>query len=180
MKIIKGILFFVVGIIALALIVAIFVKKDYALEREVVINQPVEKVFDYIKYLKNQDNFSTWASMDPKMKKEFRGTDGEVGFVSAWESQDKNVGKGEQEITAIKENERIDYELRFIEPFETTDFAYMTTTAVNDSVTNVKWGFTGRMEYPMNLMMLFMNFEEMLGADFENGLSKLKTILEEQ
>jgi hypothetical protein len=27
---------------------------------------------------------------------------------------------------------------------------------------------------------LFMNFEEMLGADFENGLSKLKTILEEQ
>lgn len=180
MKIIKGILFFVVGIVALALIVAIFVKKDYALEREVVINQPVEKVFDYIKYLKNQDNFSTWASMDPEMKKEFRGTDGEVGFVSAWESQDKNVGKGEQEITAIKENERLDYEQRFIEPFETTDFAYMTTSAVSDSVTNVKWGFTGRMEYPMNLMMLFMNFEEMLGADFENGLGKLKTILEEQ
>ena len=56
----------------------------------------------------------------------------------------------------------------------------MSTGAVNDSVTTVAWGFDGRMKYPMNLMMLFMDFDKMMGEDFETGLSKLKTILEEK
>ena len=37
--------------------------------------------------------------MDPNIKTDFRGTDGTVGFISAWDSNNiKNVGKGEQEI----------------------------------------------------------------------------------
>ena len=55
----------------------------------------------------------------------------------------------------------------------------MTTESVNDSVTILKWGFTGSMDYPMNLSLLFMDMEEMLGEDFEEGLGKLKRILEE-
>jgi hypothetical protein len=39
--------------------------------------------------------------MDPNMKKTYTGTDAEVGFISAWESTDKNVGVGEQEIKKI-------------------------------------------------------------------------------
>jgi uncharacterized protein YndB with AHSA1/START domain len=144
----------------------------------VVINKPRQEVFDYVKYLKNQDNFSKWASMDPDMRTSYRGTDGSVGFVSAWESDDKNVGKGEQEITGIIEGQRIDYELRFIEPFESTSLAYMITEDVSDQHTKVRWGFTGRMNYPMNLMLLFMDFEKMIGDDFEHGLENLKAILE--
>ncbi|WP_254500404.1 hypothetical protein, partial [Salmonella enterica] len=68
------------------------------MEREITINKSRQEVYDYIKYLKNQNNFSKWAKMDPAMKTEFRGTDGTVGFVSAWESAKKDVGKGEQEI----------------------------------------------------------------------------------
>ena len=51
--------------------------------------------------------------MDPDMKKTYRGTDGTVGFVSAWDSEKDDVGKGEQEIIKITDGERIDYELRF-------------------------------------------------------------------
>ena len=180
MKILKRILYVLVGIIALVLIVALFVKKEYAVEREVTIEKPKAEVFEYIKYLKNQDNFSKWATMDSAMKKEFRGTDGTVGFVSAWDSEDSDVGKGEQEIMKIAEGERIDYELRFLEPFEATDNAYMTTESVNDSVTKVSWGFNGKMNYPMNLMLLFMDMEKMLGGDFETGLTNLKGVLEGQ
>ena len=32
----------------------------------ITINQPKKTVFDYIRMLKNQDNFSVWAKMDPK------------------------------------------------------------------------------------------------------------------
>src|SRR5687767_6815253 len=106
MKILKRILFSVLGLVAILLIVALFVKKDYAVEREITINKPKQEVFAYIKYLKNQDNFSKWGSMDPAMQKSYTGTDGAVGAVSAWKGN-SDVGEGEQEIKKITEGERI-------------------------------------------------------------------------
>jgi hypothetical protein len=179
MKIIKGIFLFLLGIIALVLITALFVKKDYAVEREIIIEKPRMEVFNYVKFLKNQDNYSKWASMDPAMKKTYRGTDGAIGFVSAWESANEEVGTGEQEIKAIVEGERIDFELRFLKPFEATEPAYMVTEPVSDTQTKVKWGFSGHMKYPMNIWMLFMDFEAMIGADLQTGLDNLKKVMEE-
>lgn len=178
MKIVKKILLGLVILIAIPFIVALFVAKEYAVEREININKPKTEVFDYIKHLKNQDTYSKWNNIDPNMKKEYRGTDGEVGFVSAWDSDNEDVGAGEQEIKKITEGERIDFELRFLKPFEATEPAYMITEAVSDVETKVKWGFSGKMPYPMNIMMLFMNMEEMIGADLEEGLKNLKVVLE--
>jgi hypothetical protein len=180
MKILKRVLLVLVILIAIPLIAALFLRKDYAVEREVTINKPKQEVFEYVKYLKNQNKFSKWANLDPNMKQEFRGTDGTVGFVSAWESQSDDVGKGEQEIKGIKDGERIDYEIRFLKPFESTSPAYMTTETVNGNQTKVKWGFSGHMPYPMNLMLSVMNMEQMLGDDFQLGLNNLKGIMEKQ
>ncbi|NJM94746.1 MAG: SRPBCC family protein [Cytophagales bacterium] len=180
MKILKIILIVLAIVVAVPLLAALVLKKEYAVERKVVISKPKAEVFDYLKYLKNQDNYSKWATMDPDMKKEYRGTDGEPGFVSGWESQNPDVGKGEQEIKEVVEGERVNFELRFYEPFEATDNAYMTTTSTSESETEVAWGFDGKMPYPMNLMLLFMDMEGMIGADLETGLGRLKTILESQ
>ncbi|WP_350563104.1 hypothetical protein, partial [Psychrobacter sp. CAL346-MNA-CIBAN-0220] len=92
-------------------------------------------------------------------------TDATVGFVSAWASENPDVGVGEQEIIAIDEGKRIDFELRFISPFEATEPAYMSTTAVNANQTKVDWVFSGHFAYPTNLMFLFIDFETMIGAD---------------
>lgn len=180
MSLLKRILIVVGIIIAIPLLLALFVKKEYSVEREIVINKPQDEVFEYVKYLKNQNDYSKWASIDPNMKKEFRGVDGTVGFVSAWESEDPNVGKGEQEIKDISEGERIEYELRFIEPFESTSSAYLITDSLNENQTTVKWGFNGKMDYPMNLMTLFMDMEDMIGSDLDIGLQNLKKILENE
>jgi len=179
MRALKIIGLILVGIIAILLIAGLFIDGNYALEREVTINKPRQEVFDYVKLLKNQNNFSVWAMADPNMKKEFTGVDGTIGCVSAWDSENPDVGKGEQTIIQIAEGQRIDYELHFIEPFESTDYAYMTTEAVSDNQTKVIWGFRGEMKYPMNLMMLTMNLEEMLAPDLEKGLGNLKGILEQ-
>lgn len=178
MKILRKILIGLAIIIALPLIVALFVKKDYVVQREVRINKPKQEVFDYVKYLKNQDNYSKWNNIDPNMKKSYRGTDGTVGFVARWESDNDEVGWGEQEIKKITEGERIDFELRFIKPLEATEPAFMTTESVANNQTKVSWGFSGHMSYPMNLMLLFMDMEKMIGDDLETGLEKLKTELE--
>lgn len=180
MKIIKNILYTIIALIVIVLIIGLFVSKDYAVERQVTINKPKDVVFEYVKFLKNQNNYSVWAKADPAMKTSFTGTDATPGFISAWESLDKNIGKGEQEITKIIDGERIDYELRFFEPMKTTNLAYMSTESLSDDQTLVKWGFSGHISYPMNLMLLFMNMDKMVGKDFEQGLVNLKTILEAQ
>ena len=95
MKILKKIVIALAIIIAIPLIIALFIKKDYAVEQEVTINKSKQQVFDYVKFIKNQDNYSVWATMDPNMKKEHKGTDGTVGFIASWDSEKKEVGKGE-------------------------------------------------------------------------------------
>jgi hypothetical protein len=177
MKFLKRFLLVILGIVALGLIVALFVSKDMKASREIVINKPKAEVFEYIKQLKNQNNYSKWSKLDPNMKTEFRGTDGTVGFVSAWEGN-SDVGKGEQEIKKIVEGESLETELRFIKPFESKAIATMTTTAVDSAHTKVTWGFDSKMAYPMNIMKLFMDMEKSVGDDFSTGLTNLKAVME--
>jgi hypothetical protein len=178
MKILKKLLFVVAGILVLWLLIALFMPKDYNVERQVVINKPKTEVFDYIKYVKNQDNFSKWNQLDPNMKKSYSGTDGTVGFIYGWNSDNGEAGVGEQEIKNITEGERVDFELRFKEPMEATSMAYMITEGVSDAETNVKWGFNGRMPYPFNIFLPLMKSQ--LGKDFQTGLDNLKKVMESQ
>lgn len=176
MKILKRILIGIVAIVASLLLIALFVTKDYNVERSVSINKPKEQVFGFLKQSKNQDQYNKWIRADPQVKKTYRGEDGTVGFVYAWESGE--IGKGEQEISSIQEGEQIDFALRFQEPFESNAAAHMTTKAVADNQTKVSWRMEGRNPYPMNLMNLFV--PSVLGNDLETSLATLKTVLEKQ
>jgi hypothetical protein len=178
MKILKKILIVIVALVAIVLIIAIFPKKEYTVGRDVVINKPKQQVFDYIKMLRNQDNFSKWAKMDPGMQKSYNGTDGTVGFLSAWDSE--KVGKGEQQITNIRDGERIDFALHFIKPMEGKADAHMTTETVSEQQTKVNWVINGKMNYPMNILLLFMDMDKILGKDLNEGLVNLKTVVEKQ
>ena len=39
--------------------------------------------------------------------------------------------------------------------------------------------FHGIMKYPLNIMMLFINFEKEIGDDLQGGLTKLKQIMKQ-
>ena len=180
MHILKKILIVVVIIIAIPLIVALFVKKDYAVVKEITVNKPKLEVFDYIKHLKNQGNFSVWQMADPEMIKTYTGTDGTVGFVASWDSQKEDVGKGSQKITKIAEGERLETLITFIRPFEAEDNAYMTTESIDSTHTKVTWGFSGAFSYPLNLMQLFMDMDKQVGGDLQKGLENLKILMEKK
>jgi len=171
------VLYIILGLIAALLLAGLVISKDIKATRELVINKPVNEVFNYIKYLKNQQNYSKWATLDPTIKNEFRGTDGTVGFVNSWEGN-KKVGVGEQEITGITEGKSLSTELRFIKPFKSVAKAVMTTEPAGGNATKVGWGFESKMNYPMNVMKLFMNMEKAIGNDFSTGLTNLKAVLE--
>ena len=170
-------LYVVVAIILLILILAIMAPKTYNVSRSITINKPISEVFDYLKYIKNQDHWSPWKKKDPHMKQEFTGTDGEIGFVSKWEGN-KEVGTGEQEITSIIENKSINSQLRFFKPWKSQSEAYLTVTEVDANSTTVVWGFSGVNKPPSNIFFLFFNMDKTVGKDFEEGLDDLKRILE--
>jgi hypothetical protein len=178
MSILVIILIIIGALLAVLFIVAALSSDDYSVEADVVINKPVATVFDYVKYLDNQSHYNIWVMKDPNVRKEFKGTDGTVGFFYAWASDNKQVGKGEQTITGITENKRVDYGLRFIEPFQAESESYIETEGITNGQTKVTWVFKGKRNFIMKVMHVAMNIKKMLGKDLAASLNNLKGVLE--
>jgi hypothetical protein len=170
------ILYIILGVLAVILVASFILPKSFNVSAEIIIDKPCKEVFDYVKILKNQEKYSVWVMADPNIKIEYKGTDGTVGFISSWTSENKNVGVGAQEIKAIKEGERYDVELRFEKPFKATNQAYTTTTPVEGNRTKVTTVFTGSNPIPMNLMSFMIR--KMLLRDMNQNMTNLKSILE--
>ena len=169
------ILLVVAGLIALLLIIALFMKRKHYVKREIIIHAPLQKVFDYLKLLKNQEKFNKWAMADPDRNNEFKGTDGTVGFIIAWNGN-KDAGEGEKEITNITEGERVEHQIRFVRPMAAIANVIMETEALPDNQTKVYMSNAGTLKYPLNIMIPIA--EKNFSKDMDISLSTLKTILE--
>jgi hypothetical protein len=175
MNTIITILLVVAGIIALLLLIALFMKRKHYVKREIIINAPRQKVFDYLKLLKNQDEFNKHAMAGSDRKREFKGTDGTVGYIYAW-SGDKNAGVGEKEIKNILDGKRIEMEIRFLKPMTVTATIIMEMESLSDDQTKVYWSNAGTLKYPINIMIPMM--EKHVVKDMDSSLLTLKNILE--
>ncbi len=175
MNIILTILLIIAGIIALLLIIALFMKKEHYVNREIIINAPRQKVFDFLRLLKNQEQFNKWAATDKNRIEETKGTDGTVGFIYSW-SGNKSAGKGEKEIMNIVEGKKIETEIRFTKPMQVTASVIMETASLSDDRTKVNFINTGILKYPLNIMIPIA--EKNFAKDIDTSLLTLKNILE--
>jgi effector-binding domain-containing protein len=175
MKILKILLYIVLGIVVLLAALGIFGKKSYHVERSIDIAAPKGMVYEYARFFKNFNEWSPWSPLDPKMTSSITGTDGEAGVLYEWKGNE-DVGAGTQKITAITAD-RIDYEVHFKEPFESTSPVFMTFED-KDSLTKVTWGFDMHIAFPWNGFAMFTDMDAAIGRDYENGLANLKKILE--
>ncbi|HEY0945306.1 MAG TPA: SRPBCC family protein [Opitutaceae bacterium] len=115
MEIFTATLLSVLGIAALLLLLAYLLPREYAVTVTTEIQQPQATVFDYLRMLRHQLQYSEWYKVDPGLRPVIRGEDGTVGAVMRWDSSNKDLGSGEQEITHL-DQERINIELRFLRP----------------------------------------------------------------
>ena len=169
-----------VAIISVALVVAMFSKNKYSLSREVTINKPRQEVYDYLKLLHNQKAFSKWLSLDPDTEISYKGAaDGTSGAILTFNSKDKKAGRGEWEMKRLSATERIDFELRFLAPYNFTAngyFALSDTGAPGE--TKVLWVYNSGMKWPANFMLLFLDMDKIIGNDIAESLANLKHNLE--
>jgi uncharacterized protein YndB with AHSA1/START domain len=177
MKALKILGLLVLGLVLAFLGVGLVVPNSYSVERSVTINQPRADVFKHVASLREQQRWSPWADRDPNQTVTYAGTDGAVGSRSTW-AGNSDVGKGEQEIKAVKPNELVHNEVRFIEPLTGVGQAYIR---LQDEArgTRVSWQMTGESPYPWNALSVFMNLDNTIGKDFDTGLGKLKTLSEQ-
>lgn len=149
---------------------------DLLVEKSIVINLPAQEVYSFLKYATNQNHFSVWNQKDPNRKTVNTGEDGTIGFITAWDSKDKSVGAGAQEITDLIENERIEYVIRFERPMKNTAVSKFVLDDLGDNKTQVSWDFRGPTKFPMSLFKGI--FQKMLGKDMGQSLRQLQLHLE--
>ena len=90
-------------LIAAFLVVVWFQPDDYRLTRQTVIAAPAAAVFAQVNDLKNWDDWSPWAKLDPNAKVTFSGPQSGPGATFKWDGNDK-VGAGTMTITESKPN----------------------------------------------------------------------------
>lgn len=162
-------------LIAFLLFLALIIKKEYSIERDIIINKSKQEVFGFIKMMRNQELYNVWIMLDPNVKLDYKGTDGTEGFTCAWDGN-KQAGKGEQEMTEIKEGNILNIEIRFEKPFKSIAQTYLITKSTGPNQTNLKWQMVGKNKFPLNLMNMII--DGMLGKDLSKSLGNVKRILE--
>ncbi|MES2591580.1 MAG: SRPBCC family protein [Bacteroidota bacterium] len=177
MKLWKKILIVLLCLIVLPFIIAIFIPRSYTVSVSETINQPRQVVYDYVRILNNQKNYSIWVMEDKDLNPEIVGTDGTLGAIQKWNSKLENVGEGEQEITALT-IDRMDVDLRFKRPFEGNAKAGYTFKAVNETQTVITAEFYSNTPYPFNLPSYIFGKKMITEAQTTN-LQNLKRILEQ-
>lgn len=171
------VIYSIFGLIALFLIIGLFTRKAYIIKREIIINQADSVVYDYLRLFKNHKSFNAWFLKDPNMKESSKNTDGQVGYVLIY-AGNKDLGSGEEELIGLEQNKKIDIELRFLKPFKSTSHTPFELTQIGGNQTKVTWTMIGKMNYPMNIALLFINMDNFLGKDIQKSLENLKSVLE--
>ena len=174
-KLLKFFAIFFVGVLLFFLVTPLFIKKNYSVQKSILVNVSKNDVMDYMKLFSNFDNWSPWSKMDENMFTEISGIDGEIGAQYYWKGND-DVGEGKMKIKDLTDNE-IFIQLTFIEPFESVSPTVYSFEQTGEGTT-VTWKMEGEMSYPWNIFLLFMDMEEAIGKDFDNGLELLKSAIE--
>jgi uncharacterized protein YndB with AHSA1/START domain len=176
LKIIAMIAIIVVALVAALLAFATTRPDTFQVERSTIVKAPPEKIFVQINDFHNWRSWSPYEKLDPAMTKTISGSASGKGAVYEWDGN-SNVGKGRMEITETSEPSRVIVKLDFVKPFEGHNIAEFTMVPNGDS-TKVTWAMHGAAAFPVKVMGIFLNMDNMIGKEFESGLANLKTLAE--
>ena len=168
----------IVLLLLLIIVLGYYLKNEYVVSRDISIDKPKEVVFDYIKYLKNQNEYSYYNRKDPQTIKSYSGTDGEEGFIYTWSSKINSIGSGTQTISKIEEGKSICCDIRFTKPAALTSNAEISLIELSAHQTKVTWVFSSYYKFPFNIIVYFLDLEKLIGTDIASSLVTLKERLE--
>jgi uncharacterized protein YndB with AHSA1/START domain len=149
---------------------------SFRVERRGRFNAPPERVFAKLNDFREWASWSPWEGLDPNMQRTMSGAQSGPGSIYEWEGN-RNVGKGRMEIVSADPPRKLNIKLDFLKPFEAHNMTEFTIEP-RDGGSELTWAMTGDSPFMSKLMGVFMNFDKLIGKDFEKGLASLKTKVE--
>ncbi|CAN7212292.1 SRPBCC family protein [Mesorhizobium sp. LjNodule214] len=170
------ILIILLAIIAAVLVYAATRANDFVVSRSAGIEAPAEAIFPLINDFRRWPTWSPYEKLDPEMKRTLSGAESGKGAAYAWQGNSK-AGVGRMEITNSVPSSLVALKLDFEKPFRANNTVDFTLTPSGENTT-VTWAMRGGRPFIAKLMGLFMNFDTLIGKDFEAGLANLKRAVE--
>jgi hypothetical protein len=146
-------------------------------QRSIDIAAPPDQIFAVVGDLRRGKEFSPWAEIDPNARYDFERPEPGIGQKMSWQSTHPDVGSGTMTVTEHEPEHRMAAAL------DLGDMGRATTSfdlvPISGGGTSVTWGFKAALTNPLERWMcLFLDFDSLIGKDYEKGLAKLKTLLE--
>jgi hypothetical protein len=168
---------------AIILLGVVFVAGAYALpgdisiKRSIVIAAPPDMIFQMVGDLRHGKDFSPWAEIDPATQYTYEGPEIGVGQKASWHSQHPEVGSGSMTVTEYIKDRHMAAALDLGEMGKGTMF-FDVLPAGNGA--NVVWGFKAALQNPLERWMCaVLDIDSLIGKDYEKGLAKLKSLMEQ-
>lgn len=149
---------------------------EFRVTRSASFAAPPAAVFAHVNELQKWQAWSPWAKKDPQMKQSYAGPAAGVGAIVSWQGN-KDVGEGRMTIVESRAGERIGIKLEFFKPFAATNSAEFAFRPEGGRTT-VTWSMQGSNNFVGKALGLFVDFDRMIGADFEAGLANLRAVVE--
>lgn len=170
----------VVGVLVLFVAVVATRPSAYHVERKLDVAAPADLVFGVLNDLHQFTGVlvlfgSLWEKRDPNMQKTVEGPAAGVGQSYAWSG--KEAGKGKMTIEESIPGQKVGIKLEFVKPMASTARCVLTL-ASTPAGSFVTWSMDGNHNFIGKAFGMFMNMDNMLGADIEKGLARLKTVAE--
>ncbi|MCP4383567.1 MAG: SRPBCC family protein [Hyphomicrobiales bacterium] len=175
-KIIRRVAIGIVAVLVVAVVVAFFLPRYPAVSRSIDIAASPSAVFPLVGDLRRFNEWSPWFSRDPDATYTFTGPTEGVGQTLRWESDVPEVGSGTMTVASIAADEGVVIDLDFGDrgPANTS-----ITLAPDGDGTRVTWGFVTDLGFNPIARYFGSMIADVVGADYDTGLAKLKTVVEQ-
>lgn len=175
MKIVKRILLILAVLLLVIAGIGLLLSRHVHVERSLVINADPNTLFSYTVNFDNWNSWSPWYDLDTTTQYTFEGPHSGVGAILKWNSSNKDVGQGSMITTELNSPQLIKQ-----------DYVFMGTDTAkaefhfdpSEKGTKVTWSLDMEMGFNPLLRILGKFMDGMVGKDFEKGLAKLKTVVE--
>lgn len=177
----KKVLYAVVISVVAFLAIGVFLPRHVHVERSIAIDRPAATVFTVLNGYTHFLAWSPWSMRDPDARYERSGPTAGVGARLSWSGDPRLVGTGWQEIVASEPYRRVAMHLDFEQQGNAETYFLIEEAGRGVRLT---WGFDTDLLEGQSLLggvlarYFGLFFDRWIGADYENGLGRLKAHVE--
>jgi hypothetical protein len=172
MKVLKGVLYFILIMVVATLLAALFAPSKMAVSRKVTIDKESEVVYRYLVDIRKWQDWDPWFTIDSIQTRNYNGSVRSSDYGFSWKSSHPALKSGAVQVLDLKVNEEISFDIDLSITNQRSAGHGLFTLKEQGSQTVLTWAMVSEMDYPHRLLNYFM--KQSLGLKLELGLQNLK------